>query len=435
MNLKTKYIFFVSVFTAIIIILSLPFLNTQPVIFVLIELMVLLSIVFSIVLYRSLVKPVILISGGIDSIKEKDFNSKLLKVGQKDMDQLIEVYNRMIEQLREERILHQEQNLFLEKLIEASPSGIIILNHDSTIISLNPSAEKILNVLSSTVVFKSIKEVSGPFFETIKRMDDNSSETVKTSGTEILRLQKSHFIDKGCKHSFILIEELTEEIRKTEKESYEKIIRMMSHEINNSIGAVNSILNSFINFGSHLKSGDKIDFENAIQVAIDRNNKLNKFMGNFADVVRIPPPAKTECNLGKLISDVIALMSPICNQNNIVMEYKSEKNIGTVYLDIQQIEQVLLNIIKNSVESIGTGGIIFISVQLNDYFEISIQDNGKGINEETKNNLFTPFYSTKTNGQGIGLTLIREVLNNHGYDFSLTTNENGLTEFKIRGIR
>ena len=359
MKLRTKYIFFVSVFTLIIIILSVPFLNTQPIIFVLIEFMVLLSIVFSVILYRSLVKPVDLISGGIDSIKEKDFNSKLLKVGQKDMDQLIRVYNRMIEQLREERILQQEQNLFLEKLIEASPTGIIILNFDGVITSINPAAIKILNADPDAVILKSINTVPGIVFEVLEKLDDNSAKVVKLSGTKTVRVQKSHFIDRGSKHYFIIIEELTEEIRRSEKESYEKIIRMMSHEINNSIGAVNSILNSFMNFSDRLKSDDKNDFENAIQVAIDRNNKLNKFMGNFADVVRIPPPAKTECNLSKLISDVIALMSPICNQNNITVEYKSEKDIGTVYLDIQQIEQVLLNIIKNSVESIGTGGKIF----------------------------------------------------------------------------
>jgi nitrogen fixation/metabolism regulation signal transduction histidine kinase len=430
MKLSTKYILFVSLVIIALIILSIPFIETDPKIFIAVEILIILSILFSFLLYRSLIRPVKLISSGIETIKGKDFSSKLNLVEQKEMDQLIEVYNRMIDQLRNERILHQEQNFFLDKLITASPSGILIMDFDNRIVAVNPACEKLLGVRSDDILNKKFDQIDKIPFAGLSYLADGETKIIKLSGINILRAQKSHFINRGSKQHFILIEELTSEIRRAEKQSYGKIIRMMSHEINNSIGAINSILNSFLTYTPQLNPEDINDYENAINVAIQRNNKLNRFMGNFADVVRIPQPAKTRCNLNKLIKDVVLLMSPICSNKNINLKLKENENIIT-QLDVQQFEQVLVNIIKNSIESIIENGNIEVELNINEQIEIIIRDDGKGIETEIQEQLFTPFYSTKRNGQGIGLTLIREILVNHDCDFSLETNSDGLTEFKI----
>ncbi len=431
MKISTKYFIFTFLIISALFIISLPFAATKPYLFLAVEILIILAVVFSFIIYRSLIRPIKTISNGIENIKDKDFGTKLNYVNQREMDKLIDVYNKMIEQLRHERILHEEQNLFLDKLIEASPSGIIILDLDGKITEVNESAEKYLGLTRSALVGRKLNTFNSDLFKELNGIKENESKTIKLSGINVILVQKAHFIHKGSKQHFLIIEELTEEILKAEKKSYDKIIRMMSHEINNSIGAVNSILNSFQNYSPQLNNEDAGDFNNAINVAIDRNVKLNKFMTNFADVVRIPPPRKTRYNVFKLISDVISLMKPVCYENNIEIVLSQPKEEFHTNLDPQQMEQVLVNIIKNSIEAIGKDGKIEIDFIIDRSSEIIIRDNGAGIDANTKSFLFTPFFSTKKSGQGVGLTLIREILVNHGFTFSLQTLENNLTEFRI----
>jgi two-component system nitrogen regulation sensor histidine kinase NtrY len=431
MKLSTKYSLFIIFIVIALSLVAYPFLQINPFIFVLIELLIILIIVFAVLIYRSLIKPVKMISSGIENIKDKDFATTLNKVGQRDMDKLIDVYNKMIAQLRHERILHQEQNLFLDKLIEASPSAIIILDFDGKITGINKSAEHLLGEKKETLHSRKLNEVKNSFINELSSINDGESKIIKQSGINVIKAQKAHFMDRGSKHHFIILQELTEEILKAEKKSYDKIIRMMSHEINNSIGAINSILNSFRNYSVQLNGEDVNDFDNAINVAVERNIKLNKFMSNFADVVRIPPPNKQKYSINKLLFDVIALMHPICIEKEIALQFDSSGKEIFVDLDAQQMEQVIVNIVKNSIESIERNGVINFELNNDKSPELIISDNGKGISRDIQSNLFTPFFSTKNSGQGIGLTLIREILINHGFKFSLKTDVEGLTEFKI----
>ena len=205
----------------------------------------------------------------------------------------------------------------------------------------------------------------------------------------------------------------------------------MSHEINNSIGAINSILNSVLNYSDQLTEGDRIDYEDALKVAISRNQQLNSFMTNFANVIRIPLPVKEQCDLNDIVKSVAAFMRVECEKKSIAMTIKLEEKPIALELDFQQMEQVLVNIIKNSIEAINYNGEISLITQCNSHNYLIIRDNGKGISASNQKNLFAPFFSTKKDGQGIGLTLIREILLNHGFsDFSLTSKD-GCTEFRI----
>jgi len=372
-------------------------------------------------------KPLNLISAGIESLQDKDFNTKFVTVGQFEMDQLIHVYNRIIDELRKERIYKQEQHYFLDKLIEASPSGIIVLDLDEKITSMNPSAEK---MLGSKLVGKALNEIKGTIAETLKKLNKNASEIVKLNGIKTYKCHKSHFLDKGFHHYFILIEELTEEIIKTEKKSYEKLIRMMSHEVNNSTGAINSILNTALSFKEQL-GNDKDDYQNALQVAIERNARLSEFMSDFAKVVRIPAPMKETVDLHKIVESVHSLMNYEREKRKIEWIWEIEDHPLTIKADVQQMEHVLVNIIKNAIEAIEDNGTITIITETSPKKRLIIRDNGKGIPANIQQQLFAPFFSTKKNGQGIGLTLIREILMNHEFQFSLASRGRGFTEFLI----
>jgi len=424
MKLNSKFILLVTLFNTSIILLSVPLINLEPFLFIAVEIIVIIMVFLSVKLYRSLILPVNLIKSGIETIKDKDFSSKLLPVNQKEMDGLIYVYNRMIDQLRKERTLQQEQNFFLEKLISASPSGIILINYNNQVISLNPVAEKLLNVQKEKI----INQNSYPLYDVIKKLEDGYSQTVNYQGLKMLRIQKSHFIDKGSKCYFITIEEITDEIRTSERESYGKVIRMMSHEVNNSIGAVNSIMQSFKYYDQFLNEADKEDYTNALEVAIKRNQQLNRFTKNFADIVRLPLPNKKKENLNNLLKDITLLMNSYCSEKNIELSFSENNENVFAEIDREQFEQVLVNIIKNSAEAIELNGKINLTINSN---EIVIADTGKGISEEETLNLFKPFYSTKKSGQGIGLTLVTEILSNHKFQFSLKTIDKK-TYFKIK---
>ena len=238
-------------------------------------------------------------------------------------------------------------------------------------------------------------------------------------------------MDRGFRHHFIMIQEITDEILHSEKEAYEKVIRMMSHEINNSIGSVNSILNSCLTYKNYLPEADSGDYITALQVAIDRNVSLNRFMAGLADVVRIPKPMKETCDFHRLLDSVHLLLSAEIKIRGLKWEWRLNDLPFEIHIDVQQFEQVLLNIFRNSIEAIGEEGKITVITEAEPVKQLIIQDNGCGISPDIQQQLFNPFFSTKKNGKGVGLTLIREILMAHGFRFSLETTEEGNTKFKI----
>ncbi len=428
-NIRTKYILFTSLIHVILLLVSIPLIETNKWYFAGVELFIFISIILSVHLYKSFIRPLNLISDGIEAIKIKDFNSKFLNVGQSEMDNLIDVYNQMIETLRLRQLSMEKQNYFLEQLINASPSGIIILDLDNKIKSLNPRAQEIIGFDIEEINDIVLSNINNIILREIINLEAGDSKIIKLDGLKTYKCQKSHFFDRGFPHHFIIIEELTKEIMKSEKDAYEKIIRMMSHEINNTVGAINSILNSVLEFTSDLQNDEKADYENALRIAVKRNDRLNKFMANFADIARLPEPILKTQNLHEILKSVQTLMASNADKN-IRWTLNLVDRPFNIMVDVQQIEMVFVNIIKNAIEAVENDGSIEIITQSRPTKKIIIRDNGSGINQEVKTKLFTPFFSTKKNGQGIGLTLTRDILVNHNLIFSLESS-NGFTEFCI----
>ena len=430
MRLRSKFLIFVITLHLILTVLAYALLAYSKFFFFGIQLLVIVSAIISYRLYRYFVRPMEILASGVESIHNRDFSCTIMKTGHYELDRLVDVYNQMIEQLRRERLSQQEQQYFLERLINAASIGVIILDLDANISMLNPAAENILGYASNDIFGKPLSEIVKEPFKNICTMKPGKSLIVKVNGIQVYRCHKSLFLDHGFHRQFYLIEELTEEIIETQKKAYEKVIRSMSHEVNNSVGAINSILNSILNDYPLPANDGQSDYHDAISVAIERNSHLSKFMANYADVVRIPPPHKVIYDIHNLLKSIYALMEKNCLDRKI--EWRFELSPGTmeVEMDIGQIEQVMINIFKNAIDAIGSGGIITVRTSA-DPATLRIIDTGKGIDIETSSNLFTPFYTTKKDGQGIGLTLIREILMNHGFAFSLNTNKDNNTEFKI----
>ncbi|MEM8888090.1 MAG: ATP-binding protein [Bacteroidota bacterium] len=425
MKLRTKYILFIALIHGLALVMSYFIFEDFKWLFIASEVVVLISLYFSYRLYQSLVNPIELINRGTYAIKERDFTVKFQGVGQRDMDQLIEVYNSMIDELREERTQKAQKHFFLEKLIQNSPTGIIILNLDGEISSWNPKAAAYLDTEGEVLMGKKTEDLDHPLMKKISELAVGKTEVVAVNGVETFKCHKAQFIDRGFANYFIMIEELTAEKLEIEKAAYGKVIRMMAHEVNNSIGPINSILESLDNYSEHIPEEDRNEYQDILKIAHQRNNKLNDFMVNFAKVVKLPEPILEKIDLRTLVDRMVNFMSFQKGIKEIEFHTDMPDQAVWVALDVKQMEQVLINLIKNAIEAIGDKGNVRISLE-SDPVILRIEDDGQGISEELSQKVFSPFYSSKKNGQGIGLTLTREILLKHSIQFSLkSAGENG----------
>jgi len=397
--------------------------------FIVSEFILLITLGLSFGLYMKLIKPIELMKSGTNALVNKDFSVKYVETGSIEVDQLIKVYNNMIDTLREEQTKTAEQSYFLEKLIKASPIGIIILDFNDHISDINPSAQKILEI-SYKGKMSRLTAYSHPLIAQILDIDFGQSKLLTYNGFEKYRCQVDRVIHNGFPRKFILLADLTSEILESEKKAYGKVIRMMAHEVNNSMGAINSILGTAVEYGFDHEEADQ-EIKDSLEIAIGRNKSLAKFIDNFADIIRLPKPQLSKCELNMLLLNATKPWEVVANDKQINISYElNEQNIH-INIDNAQIERVISNALKNAIESIGTEGHIIVKSNSNP-IEFSISDDGPGLTDSAAEKLFTPFYSTKSNGQGIGLMLCREIIENHGGKLTLESERSeNQTHFKV----
>lgn len=429
MKLKTKVLLLAIAIHGVFIYILTGLYNTNRTAFLIGEATLFISLILTYFLYQAISLPFDTISSGIESLKDKDFSAKLNTIGHPEMDELIYVYNLMIDQLRQERLLQVEKSSFLGKLIEASPSGIVIFEFDGIIASVNPAAAEIFGIQREEALGKPLNQIAGRLPEELLLLTANEPKVINLNGIKSYKCHKATFTDRGYTRTFITIEELSREIYLMEKNAYEKVIKMMSHEVNNSIGAINSLLNSCLNYKNQLKDDDQDDYENALNVSIGRNNSLSNLMSNFARVIRVPEPILHPVDLTALLRSVALLMEPEARKKQLTWLWETDTLSFEADADDQQMEQVFINIFKNAIEAANPSGSIRIQIS-SATKTISIGNTGPGISNEVSRQLFSPFFSTTKNGQGIGLMLTREILYHHHFKFSLQSND-GWTEFKI----
>lgn len=389
-----------------------------------------LSLVVLFYFYWKVIKPLNSIASGMDLLREQDFSSRLAPVGQAEADRIVEMFNRMMDQLKNERLRLREQNHFLDLLINVSPMGVIILTFDEQISMLNTAALRFLGYTSAEELMgRRLEELDTPLAEEMARLPKDTTDTIRLSDAKIYRCSRLSFVDRGFAHPFVLIESLTTEVVKAEKKAYEKVIRMIAHEVNNTTAGITSTLETV---GDALETLEEetSDLREVMKVCVERCLGMSRFITNFASVVKIPEPSLEQVRLNDRVTACRMFMETICRERQITLHNELCAENPKVWMDTALFEQVLVNIIKNAAESIGQGGDIFIRTSVSPVM-LEIADTGKGISKEVETKLFSPFFSTKPHGQGIGLIFIREVLTRHGCAFSLRTYPDGLTRFRI----
>ncbi|MBR1394461.1 MAG: PAS domain-containing protein [Prevotella sp.] len=358
--------------------------------------------------YRKTIRPYDTLIGGIELVRELDLTTRLAPSGQHETDIIVRTFNDLLGRLRSEHLKLEEQYTFLNLLIEASPMGVIQCDLDGNITSMNTAAREMLS--------PSVKEA-------IHALPLGETTTVRLPGEpQLFRISHQSFPDRGFQHPFFLIESLTSEVRLAEKAAYERVIRMIAHEVNNSVAGIIGSLH-----------GDEAE----------RLTALSAFVTRFAEVVKIPQPQLQLCDLSEEVDTCRPFLENLCTQAHVQIDFHLTDEAIPVHLDTVLFQQVLINIVKNAVDSIGerlkvgnsTSGMKDgqVTVTTSIPSKLVITDNGHGIPSSVATHLFTPFFSTKPQGQGLGLLLIRDILTSHHCTFSLLTDpEDHLTRFTIQ---
>ena len=407
--------------------------------------------------YRKTVRPFDTIVGGMELLREMDMTTSLAPSGLPEADTIVETINKLLHSLRSEHLQLSEQNTFLTLLIEASPMGVVQCDLEGNITSLNPAARQMMTPSVRTA---------------LEALPLGAEDTLRLSGEPLVyRISHLSFPDRGYQHPFYLIESLTSEVRRAERAAYERVIRMIAHEVNNSVGGIVAGLGTIENGELRMENEVK-DRQRVFQSLIERLLSMSEFVTRFAAIVKIPQPQLQLCDLSEEVEACRPFLESLCHGTRVRLTFHLSEEAIPVQLDTALFQQVLINIVKNSVESIsdpppaahedGTlnssvlcspcrEGVITIECcnlstsQIHSTplpvregqgggsgYCLIITDNGRGISPDAAQHLFTPFFSTKPQGQGLGLLLIRDILTAHGCTFTLQTDTTDhLTRFTI----
>lgn len=378
-------------------------------------------------LWKSDIKATRVVMTGMELIASQDFNNRLNTTGLHEPDKIVALFNTMIDRLRNERTKNLEQENFTRLLTQASPMGVMMLDFDRNVSMVNPAFLKMTGMAAEEdAIGKKADAIEISLIKEMLKTGLGKSGVIRDGDVMMYRCYHLNFMQSGFKREFYLLESLTDEVIRAEREAYEKVIRTISHEVNNTMGGVRSVLQTMAD------TSDNSDVKDVLESCDNRCEQMCAFVSAYADVVRLPEPMRVKSDLNEEISRIMPFLRMMTSEN-VELLFEAWMEPVEADIDTNMMQQVMVNIVKNAAESIAPGpGRIWISTAAEDgHALLEIANDGQPISEEAARNLFRPFYTTKRDGRGIGLTLSTEILNRHGARYSLRTDGDGITRFRI----
>lgn len=326
----TKYIWTALTAVAIVVAAVVAIVGISPVWTIAAAAVALLSLAM---LVRSLMLPLRTIRNGMDLLRGQDFASTLRKVGQSDADEMVELYNALIGNMKAERLKNIEQADFLGKLIDASPMGIAICDFDGRIIEANSSFRR----METATVAAALDSLA-----------PGQNVTVRQGDPQVLRCICGYFMDRGFRRTFYMVERLTDEVIKAETAVFNKIVRTMSHEVNNTMGGVVSVLETLADIHAA-----EPDVRQTLDSCVESCKALGEFMSGYSSVVKLPDASLKPVMPADMVAGELPFLQKLCPAYiTIVVECRGATE--TVLADSALMHRVFTNAVKNAVESIGT---------------------------------------------------------------------------------
>lgn len=354
-------------------------------------------------------KPLQAVSNGIYLLREQDFSSRLRRVGQPDADRVVDFFNSLMAAMKEERLKTKQRHKLLTLLIERSPMGVAMCDFDGNIESTNDAFDRF-----ATPALK----------QALDELADDETRTVRFGAEGIYRISRLWIMDSGFRRPFFLVEQLADEIIEAEKNIFNRIVRTLGHEINNTLGSVISVTDSLASIHA-----DDPEVSAVLHSCTDRCSGLVRFVSSYADIVKLPEPDFIDLDLNGFVAEMLPFLRTLL-PDNIRLDTRLSADAPTVKADPVLLERVVVNAVKNSVESIAAAsGTVTLATSA---ATLTVSDDGPGLTPEAAEAVFSPFFSTKRNGRGLGLMLIAEITRRHHAGCTLATDAaTGLTSLTL----
>ncbi|WP_347839393.1 ATP-binding protein [uncultured Draconibacterium sp.] len=343
-----------------------------------------------------------------------------------DLNQSLDKVNKQIQQIY---LNNQRQEQYFQALLEHAATGMFTFNKKGFILHSNNLTKQLFEVDVLTHI-NQLKRIDYKLFQTIKDIKPNEQRLITlhlANGTIQLLIKSNSFISGNDELMLISVHDIKNQLDEKELESWRKLIRVMMHEIMNSITPVTSLSESLAGYFYHngaVKSPENIDQKTidttirGLEVIREQGKGLINFVESYRKITRIPAPEKKVFRVKNLMENMRVLSGSFDNAENIELLCEIIPQELELLADEKQISQVLINLVKNAFQANENNGNakVKISTKLNEKGRptITITDNGPGISDELMDKIFVPFFTTKENGSGIGLSISRQIMQMHG---------------------
>lgn len=366
---------------------------------------------------RPVAKTLNAVSDGILSLTDRDFSMSITMANEPELAALVESYNRLGSVMREERQSLYQRELLLDTVIQATPLAMVLTNAHGRIVYSNVAARQTflggrkLEGLSFTEIVAAAPE---PLRHAVASEADTLFTIEGADESEIYHLAQRAFLLNSQSHRLYLLKQMTRELARQEVETWKKVIRVIAHELNNSLAPISSLAHSGRQT-VHRPNAEQL--ERIFRTIEDRARHLHSFIDGYARFAKLPRPQPEPI-------DWPAFLRSLRETAPFTLANDPPTRPGV--FDPAQMEQVIINLVKNAKEAGAPADSIELHVQEHAAgWRLQLLDRGAGMSEDVLRNALLPFYSTKPSGAGLGLTLCREVIEAHGGRISLANRPGG----------
>ncbi|MCS6175738.1 sensor histidine kinase [Shewanella baltica] len=357
---------------------------------------------------------------GLLNFSDNDFSVSIQEYGEGQLKTLAQLFNHSAAKLRQERQYIYQRELLLDKVIQSSPNVMLLLDDHQRLIYANDAARHLFHKkgkmegLSLDELLVDLPEV----LALALKHEKNGLFAMGEDDVETWYLSRGQFLLNNQQHNLILLKQMTRELNRQEVAVWKKVIRIISHELNNSVAPIASMVNS----GRLLtKDLDNPKLKLIFDTIENRTSHLSQFIFNYARFAKLPLPQRRQVNWTQFTTQ-------LTQHYPFKLRHDLPENDG--YFDQGQMEQVLLNLLKNAHESGSNPEDVTLSIRYQTLvdgagFSIAIEDRGTGMSGEVLEQALLPFYSTKQSGTGLGLPLCREIIEAHDGSISMHNCSDG----------
>jgi len=381
----------------------------------------------------------------LESVRYSDFISGFAadnKLG-KSFKELNEAFNEVLEAFRKARSEKEENWQYLNTVVQQVRTGIISFDHEGNVQLMNANAKRFVNVANLKNIAE-LKEKNEKLYNALNEVEPGKSVLYKTNEF-LLTIQSTEMRIRGNVLKLMTLQNIQTELQKQELEAWQNLTRVLRHEIMNSITPISSLTSTLREILDHEMVKKENDYELRTDAADDlreglatienRSKGLIKFIDAYREYTSLPQPKIKTVLLKELIEKTAQFMRQELKKTNINFSSSCSSDYLTIQADAEMIEQVLINLVKNAMESLlqNPSG----KIELNGKYEdqsiiIEVIDNGPGIIPEAINRIFVPFFTTKKTGSGIGLALSRQIMQMHNGSLTVESEPDVKTIFTLR---